>query len=74
CAMNESRFDFRVACAACAGGHMGGVQEPLFDKALLEGQGSPKFQYSAGGALTTQELRKKHEIIMDVPHCNRLKR
>jgi hypothetical protein len=38
---------------------MGGVQEPLFYKALLEGQGSPKFQYSARGALTTQELRKK---------------
>jgi hypothetical protein len=43
---------------------MGGVQETLFDKALLEGQGSPKFQYSARGALTTQELRKKYEKNM----------
>jgi hypothetical protein len=53
---------------------MGGVQEPLFYKALLEGQGSPKFQYSASGTLTTQELRKKYEKNMDIPHCNRLKR
>jgi phosphatidylinositol kinase/protein kinase (PI-3 family) len=43
---------------------MGGVQETLFDKVLLEGQGSPKFQYSASGALTTQELRKNYEKNM----------
>jgi hypothetical protein len=43
---------------------MGGVQEPLFDKALLEGQGSPKFHYSARGPLTTQELREKYEKTM----------
>jgi hypothetical protein len=43
---------------------MGGVQEPLFDKTLLWGQGSPKFQYSARGPLTTHELRKKYEKNM----------
>src|SRR5580658_9401834 len=64
CAMNESRFDCRCTCAACAGGHMGCVQEPLFDKALMNGLGSPKFQYSARGSLTTRELRKKCEKNM----------
>jgi hypothetical protein len=53
---------------------MGGVQETLFDKVLLEGQGSPKFHYSARRALTTRELPKKYEKIMDIPQCNRLKR
>jgi hypothetical protein len=43
---------------------MGGVQEPLFDKALLEGQGSPKFQYSARRPLATEKLRKKYEIFI----------
>ena len=40
---------------------MGGVQEPLFVKALLDELGSPKDQYSARGPLTTWELRKKLE-------------
>src|SRR5580693_4085126 len=40
---------------------MGGVQEPLFVKALLVEQGSPKVQYSARGSFTTWELRKKSE-------------
>jgi hypothetical protein len=40
---------------------MGGVQEPLFDKALLDGQGSPKVQYSARRPLATQKLRKIYE-------------
>jgi hypothetical protein len=43
---------------------MGGVQEPLFDKALLDEQGSPKVQYSARESLTTRELRKKCEKNM----------
>jgi hypothetical protein len=43
---------------------MGGVQETLFDKALLEGQGSPKFHYSARRPLATHELHKKYEKIM----------
>jgi hypothetical protein len=38
---------------------MGCVQEPLFDKALLEGQGSPKFQYSAREPLKARGLAKK---------------
>lgn len=43
---------------------MGDVQETLFDKALLEGQGSPKFHYSAREALAAQDLRKKYEKNM----------
>jgi hypothetical protein len=43
---------------------MGGVQETLFDKALLEGQGSPKFQYSARRPLATEQLPKKYKIFM----------
>jgi hypothetical protein len=40
---------------------MGGVQEPLFVKALKNELGSPKDQYSARGPLTTWELRIKSE-------------
>ena len=43
---------------------MGCVQETLFDKALLEGQGSLKFHYSARRPLATQKLRKKYEIFI----------
>jgi hypothetical protein len=43
---------------------MGGVQEPLFDKALLDGRGSPKFQYSARRPLAAQKLRKKYKKLM----------
>jgi hypothetical protein len=43
---------------------MGGVQEPLFYKALLEGQGSPKFQYSAREPFATHELPKKYGKFM----------
>jgi hypothetical protein len=62
--MNESRFDCRCTCAACADGHMGCVQEPLFDSALLDGQGSPKFQYSAREAAAAQNCTKLCEIIL----------
>jgi hypothetical protein len=47
--MNESRFDFRWHVAGCASGHMGDVQETLFDKTVLGERGSPKFQYSSEG-------------------------
>jgi hypothetical protein len=43
---------------------MGGVQEPLFDSALLDGQGSPKFQYSARKAAAAQNCTKLCEIIL----------
>jgi hypothetical protein len=43
---------------------MGCVQGTLFDKALLEGQGSLKFHYSARRPLATQKLRKKYEIFI----------
>jgi hypothetical protein len=43
---------------------MDGVQEPLFDKALLEGQGSPKFQYNARGPVATRKPPKKYEKII----------
>jgi hypothetical protein len=43
---------------------MGGVQEPLFDKALLEGQGSLKFHYSVRRPFATEKLRKNYKKIM----------
>jgi hypothetical protein len=43
---------------------MGGVQEPLFDKALLEGQGSLKFHYSVRRPFATEKLRKNYKKFM----------
>jgi hypothetical protein len=54
CAMNESRFDFRVACAACAGGHMGDVQETLVDRNLPGGREARKFTIAVENPETTR--------------------
>lgn len=43
CAMNESRFNYRCACAACAGGHMGDVQEAFVDKTLVRDREARNF-------------------------------
>jgi hypothetical protein len=45
--MKDSRYNFRLACAACIGGHTSYVQELLNDRTSGSGRDRPKFQYSS---------------------------
>jgi len=64
CAMNESRFDLRCGCAACAGGHIVHVQEMLNDRTSGSGRGRPKFQYSSRRPLRTKRRVPHREKVL----------
>ncbi len=72
--MNDSRSNFRLACAACIGGHIGYVQKWLNDRTTGSGRNARRFNIAACDGFAIRREQKIAKIICGKPLCNHLKR